>query len=459
MSKNLFRKLVCSVTTASIAFAPLPAIAQNPNEDSFTKRLLCMVGFLSCDEVIQQQLSAEELQEQIDRITIREEDFGAAMQGIGLDLESLQSGGNQDLVDQTRPELERAIEGVQRTVIRSLPEETKNIVESCSSVASAINSAATVDTSTTPEDKAASLPDASGCTDALMQREREVAKDLHDADQDIAQLDSEIRETERKLRETDDPVEKRRLAEEKKRKEDERAQKKEERERLERERKKLQETRMMIGLALVIAGLAAGGLPGLLLINQGLSMMAPPGGGPGDGKDGGGRDNHPSSGDVAAESDASERSDQGTASGGEQSPQPQEIPPVADGDTTPDPAHVRDMAFGVIPGAVVPVAPNKYSNGGYFLEHDVESGRYTLRYINDPSFERIIEQGKVQPFLSSITVPTPLVINEFVSLGIDRDKNVHLEVRIDGNPANLYISQNPAGKTGWFLADVRIGRN
>lgn len=456
-SRRLFlrpiSKTCAGLLVFSIAFtggtAPNAASAQT-DDLSLLETVIC---FFNDSRAIcnSELLTEEEIAELFDRVTEDEEEYGALVQNIRTGRELIENGGDAELVDRARPIVERLLQETEDEALAQLPEETRSIVENCVDIATALNAQSEVVPGADPQDRVDALPDGTACTEALLDREREVAEQVRQADADIERLDEEIAEADEQIQNETDPERRRELIEERDELEREREERRRERERLERERAKLQQTRMLIGAALILAGLAAGGLPGLLMITNGMNMLSPSGddGGSGDG----GRSDHPTSGEVEAERETSTRQNQGSETPGQD---PVDVPPMDPSNTEPDPAVVQEIANGAFQGGLVPVSPNRNSNGGYYLRQDLETGVYMLRNAADAAFLRRFDPSEIQPFDSAIEVPAEFRIALFLSLIIDDQDRAFIQVQMEDIQEPKVIAQNPGDRVGWFFADPNI---
>ena len=142
-----------------------------------------------------------------------------------------------------------------------------------------------------------------------------------------------------------------------------------------------------------------------------------------------------------SESETSNTSDQGGTEPADVPAEPnEEIAPVAQGDTSPDPSIVADLAADGSAVSAVPVSDNKYSNQGYYLED--HGNQYVLRHSERTPFQIIIDPDKILADQPSITVPSPFKITKFVALSFDADHNVRVIVELQEQADQFAIVQN-----------------
>ncbi len=432
----------CLIFPASITYAQ----PKNGELRSIWERLGCILGF------VEECGPDQKIAEGIAAVTTREPDFSLLVQRIRNDYEQIKESGSPALAEEARSMLKARVEDSAAALGKDLPEDSKSVISSCLDTVRALATTAS-EQATPPGTTPANLPDINKCKDALLGKEKEVATKLNKIDKDLQTIDSDIREKERDLRASSDDEESTKILNLIRQKEQERDQKRRERERLENQRVELQKMRMTFGLALVVLALSVGGPVGLLLLMNGLNMMAGPSGGSSGGPDDGGRDNHPSGGDLRQEYERSKRNNQG--SDGSQDV----LPPLRD-NTDPEPEIVQTYDSPESGYDVVPVNANRKSNQGYFLTRNQETGIYTLRHSDKTDWFRRIDPKEVKPYQPEhLPVPTPFVITNFESITTATNGDCDIGIRVQGVNKILYLVQNPKGyDLGWYLANVQIER-
>jgi hypothetical protein len=452
---NFLKRGIVLLVSASLIVQPSAAFAQSNSESSLTllQRLGCVLGITDCLAI--KEISPPDKQKvlgQLAKVLSTEPSFATLLNGVRLNYDVIAKQPDKEALDARRPEFERKFKAEEKdTELVSMSDTTKNVVVSCLKDAKTLSEITSTNTLTSSDVEGKDILDTKACQDALLKREKDIAKQIREKDKKIQKIDQEIQEKEKRLRETTDKKERERLVKEIKEKEEERALETKALNDLERERIKLQRTRMLIAMAMVLAGLATGGALGLVLISQGLNMMSPSGN---DGSDR--RSDHPSSSEVKAEKDSSERSKQGAPPKPSDRGSDENIPARSEDDNEPDPevvdSYSADNGFDV-----VNVTETRNSNGGYFLVLNQTTREYILKSSKDPKFKRVISKGTVRPFLEngSLKVPTPFNIARFDSLSIRKNGNVTLGIKLKKLGKTMFLRQNPIQrKPGWYLADV-----
>lgn len=448
-------KIVGSVVSAMVILSMVtagPAIAQQQDEKGFLTWVLCQIN--SSRDDCSTAVSDDDIRRLLKSAVSAEPGFSRGLGDVRNNFDAVVDKGSPIASRNALSDANDVLTDVEKADTSDFPAPVADVLKTCLDTTKVIQAAASAPDA--QKEKTDALSDAgASCTDALSQQEAAVAAQLDANDTERKRNDAEQKEAQTAIDNAKTPEERAAAAERLRRLEEERRELERERAKLERQRMQMQQMRMVLGMMLVALGAALGGPAGMVILSQGLQMLASP---PGDTGGTGGRSPKPTSSEVNAEVEQGEADEQAGSSDPAATPPVPSVEARKPDDDTPDPEEVHSFNAPSKGTKVVPVNDEFLANDGYFLTYEIEDGVYTVRHVDGvwkrviPVDEIVAHQPKNQP------VPSPFTITQFVSLNIDAADEIDLSVRLEDveDDKILVISQNPQGLKGWYLANVLL---